>query len=288
MKSKFMLFVVTMMLLISCGCGKEAIPLYFEPIVQELENNWESDRTAVSTYGLTEVFCDRGLSNEGRQENGVFTCFIQGASMEEGEYFQFDLTNQLPASAEWEWSSAGAFLDEEGKQGYVLFYDFNMLTSAGERDPQLLLVDFSVYNPEEYQVTPYSVNPRETFSWHCASYRIGNDLYIEGQDDLAVINLETKEFRMCSEEYAIAEIYAQNVIEEHYAEEEKTYYMFSFRAIEEIDDVVVYAAEISEASDVPGEGIIFIAFKENEPIAYMHMDLRVEEISQALEITLLQ
>lgn len=282
---KKIILLLTSMLLILGGCGKQTTPPYFEPIVQELETNWESSRTAVSTYGLTEVFCDRGLSNGGSQENGVFTCFIQGGSMGEGEYFQFDLTDHLPASEEWEWSSAGAFIDEEGDKGYVLFYDFNMLMSAGERDPQLMLVDFSIDNPAEYQATPYSVSPRETFSWHCASYRIGNDLYIEGQDDLAVIDLETKDFHMCSEEHAIAEIYAQNVIEEHYATQEKPYYMLYFKAIEEVDDVVVYAAEISEASDMPGEGIIFVAFKEAEPIAYMHVDLRVEDISQALEIT---
>lgn len=282
MQKKVILLLTTMLLILG-GCGKQTIPPYFESIVQEMETNWESSGDSLSTYGLTEVFCDKGLSNGGRQEDGIFTCFIQGGDLGDGEYFQFDLSNQLPASEEWEWSSAGAFLDEE--QGYVLFYDFNMLTAAGERDPQLMLVEFSIDNPEEYQATPYSVSPRETFSWYCESYRIGNDLYIRGQDDLAVINLDTKEFRMCSEEYTIAETYAQKVITENYATEEKPYYMLFFRAISEKDDVVVYAAEISEASDVPGEGIIIVAFKENDPIAYMHVDLRAEDISKALEIT---
>lgn len=284
MQKKVILLLTTMLLILG-GCGKQTIPPYFESIVQEMETNWESSGDSLSTYGLTEVFCDKGLSNGGRQEDGIFTCFIQGGDLGDGEYFQFDLSNQLPASEEWEWSSAGAFLDEEEEQGYVLFYDFNMLTAAGVRDPQLMLVEFSIDNPEEYQATPYSVSPRETFSWHCESYRIGNNLYIRGQDDLAVINLDTKEFSMCSEEYTIAEAYAQKVIAENYATEGKSYYMLFFRTINEKDDVVVYAAEISEASDVPGEGIIFVAFKENEPIAYMHADLRVEDISKALEIT---
>lgn len=83
------------------------------------------------------------------------------------------------------------------------------------------------------------------FSWYCEGYRIGDDLYIAGQEELGAIDLNTKEFRYCREEYVWAEEYAQKVIGE------ETYYMRTFRAILQQDDVTVYSAEIAEANDSP-------------------------------------
>ena len=181
---------------------------------------------------------------------------------------------------EWDWASAGAFSDEEQGKTYLCYYDFNDLTNAGERDPQLILVEFDTDAPENYQATPYSVEPRDIFSWYCEGYRIGENLYIAGQEELGAIDLNTKEFRYCREEKALAEEYAKKVMGEEYA----MYYLRTFRGMLEQDDVTVYSAEIAEANDVPAVGMVFVAVRDHQPIAYMHIDLIAEDIAQGIEI----
>ena len=45
----------------------------------------------------------------------------------------------------------------------------------------------------------------------CEGYRIGDDLYIAGQEELGAIDLNTKEFRYCRKEKSWAEDIAQGV-----------------------------------------------------------------------------
>ena len=45
----------------------------------------------------------------------------------------------------------------------------------------------------------------------CEGYRIGDDLYIAGQEKLGAIDLNTKEFRYCREEKSWAEDITQGV-----------------------------------------------------------------------------
>lgn len=94
---------------------------------------------------------------------------------------------------------------------------------------------------------------------------------------MGVINLSTGEFDYCRDEYALAEEFAQKVIGE------ETYYMRTFRAILQQDDVTVYSAEIAEANDSPAVGMIFVAIRDNQPIAYMSVDLTAEDITQGVK-----
>lgn len=285
MKRKIALPLLLSFLVFSFGgCASEkaeqVYPSYFEPVIQELTFSWTTYREGHPTSGLTDAFCDSGLFNGGREENGLFISYIEYEKDTEPQFVFFHLDDLLTDAEadEWDWASAGAFCDEEQGKTYLCYYDFNDLTNAGERDPQLILVEFDTADSENYQATPYSVEPRNMFSWYCEGYRIGNDLYIAGQEELGAIDLNTKEFRYCREEYVWAEEYAQKVIGE------ETYYMRTFRAILQQDDVTVYSAEIAEANDSPAVGMIFVAIRDNQPISYMSIDLTSEDIGHGVEI----
>lgn len=284
MKRKIARLLVLSTLILSfygCASGKadQTYPSYFEPVIQELTTGWTDYREGHPTSGLMDAFCDGGMFNGGREENGLFISYIEYEKNTEPEFVFFRLKELLTDAEadEWDWASAGAFLDEEQGKTYLCYYDFNDLTNAGERDPQLILVEFDTEDPENYQATPYAVEPRNIFSWYCECYRIDDNLYVAGEDTLGVINLSTGEFDYCRDEYALAEEYAQKVIGE------ETYYMRTFRAILQQDDVTVYSAEIAEANDSPAVGMIFVAIRDNQPIAYMSVDLTAEDITQGVK-----
>ena len=276
-------FLLSILIFALCGCGSEETdqdcPPYFQTILQEFTTDWmDYSVGGHPTSSLMEALGDSGVTNGGREEDGIFTCFIKQDNDAEGEYASFDLKELLTDAEEWNWASAGAFCDEDKGKTYICYYDFNDLTEAGERDPQLILVEFDTDQPTNYRATPYSVEPRDSFSWYCECYRIDDNLYVAGEDTLGVINLSTGEFEYCRDEYALAEEFAQKVIGE------ETYYMRTFRAILQQDDVTVYSAEIAEANDSPAVGMIFVAIRDNQPIAYMSVDLTAEDITQGVKI----
>lgn len=218
MKRKIAQLLVLSTLILSfygCASGKadQMYPSYFEPVIQELITGWTDYREGHPTSGLMDAFCDGGMFNGGREENGLFISYIEYEKDTEPQYVFFHLEDLLTDAAadEWDWASAGAFLDEEQGKTYLCYYDFNDLTNAGERDPQLILVEFDTADPENYQASPYAVEPRNIFSWYCEGYRIGDDLYIAGQEELGAIDLNTKEFRYCREEKSWAEDITQGV-----------------------------------------------------------------------------
>lgn len=44
----------------------------------------------------------------------------------------------------------------------------------------------------------------------------------------------------------------------------------------ETDDMTIYGAEVREASDMPATAVALMAMKDDEPIAYMNVDLTAE------------
>ena len=180
MKRKIALPLLLSFLVFSFGgCAskkaEQAYPSYFEPVIQELTFGWTTYREGHPTSGLTDAFCDSGLFNGGREENGLFISYIEYEKDTEPQFVFFHLDDLLTDAEadEWDWASAGAFCDEEQGKTYLCYYDFNDLTNAGERDPQLILVEFDTADPENYQATPYAVEPRNIFSM---GFRLSNIL----------------------------------------------------------------------------------------------------------------
>lgn len=282
MKKKSAL-LLSALILILCGCTLEkadpGCPSYFQPILQKLTTDWTDYREGgFPTSLLLDALCDNGMTNGGREENGIFTCYVKPENDMDGDYVTFDLRELLTDEEDWEWASAGAFNDKDKGKTYICYYDSNLLTKVEEKDIQLILVEFDTDAPENYQATPYSVEPQDSFSWYCRCYRIDDNMYVAGEEELGVINLNTKKFDYCRDEYALAEGFAQKVIGE------ETYYMRTFRAILQQDDVTVYSAEIAEAMDTPAVGMIFVAIRDDQPIAYMSIDLTTDDIGDGVEI----
>lgn len=293
MKKTVLLISILTILFLLCGCSaektEEKYPEYFEPIVQETENMWEEKNSeANSLYMICSRLngYDYGIENGGHEENGTFICYIQ----EDDEYYSFDMKEHITESDEWAWESIGVFREEENNRTYIVYVDFNQWGEI-DRNPQLILIEFDTDNPENYQGTSYTVEPGGIVSDVGDCYRIGGSIYLGGIVHMStevgniVINLETKELSYRSAEYAALKSYAQKIIDE--TEWEKPRSMSCFTAMSEKDGVMVYGAKISEGFDAPADILVFAAFKDGEPIAYMSVDLSEDELSEALETELI-
>ena len=264
--------------------GKNDYPEYFSPIVQEIEAS-RNDIRETQFYSMSKWWEDS--IGAGAYEDKVFTCYI------DGEYYPFDLKDELTDSQEWAWLAAGVFHREAESRMYVCLNDFNAVPSGMEqivRNPQLILIEFSTDNPKDYQVTSYAVEPYGAFVWvDGMCYRIGNRIYLKSGSapyDLGVINLDTKQFHYCVDEYSALKVYAERFIQEKYAGE--NYSMYSLSGTFEQDDVIVYSATITEASDVAPVGIVFSAYRDNDLIAYMGVDLTTVEVEDGIEVEIVE
>lgn len=286
MKKSVLLLMGLMLFL--CGCSNqntdELCPEYFIPIVKSIESYWTDNYISSYLINCDMPDYDEGLENSGYEENGELICCF------EGEYITFDAKKLLTESDEWQWNVIGFFREENENKVYVCWSDWNRW---GEeiRSPQLILSEFDADNTEEYQVIPYNIEPADIFSDSGGCYRIGDNIYIMGMehtsatDELGVINLETKQLRYCRDEYTVTEKYAEKIIDAIAGE--KVYSMNNFRAMLEQDDVTVFGANISDGFDACPVGMIFAAFKDNEPIAYMSVDLTTDGIEDGLKIEVL-
>ncbi|MCH5256750.1 MAG: hypothetical protein J1D87_05625 [Lachnospiraceae bacterium] len=274
--------VASGLLMTSYTEGKTIYPEYFAPIVKEIETSRDDIRETMF-YSMSKWW--EYSIGVGAYEDKVFTCYI------DGEYYPFDLKDELTDSQEWAWMAVGVFHREGENRAYACLNDFNPTPSGMEpvvRNPQLLLIDFSMDDPKDYNVTPYTIEPYGEFVWVDVCYRIGNNIYIKSGSayDLGVINLNTRQFHYCIDEYSAMEEYAEKFIQEKFAGE--NYSMFSLSGTYEQDGVIVYSATITETSDVAPVGIVFSAYKDGELLAYMGVDLTTAEVSDGIEVELVE
>lgn len=263
---KYLTICISILSAVLCGCSAKieetTIPEYFEPIVQELNKAGENRIPIMNTWqepgiAITEEYTDK-----------VYTCEI------DGQEYHFDLSELLGDAEEWHWTAAGIFEDAEDKI-YICLHDYNVMYEDGRtQSPELLLIEFSTSHPENYKMEPYEVEPTNLFGWDVTCYRLGNDLYIGEETELAAIDLDTKELRYCREEEKVV----SDLVEENYGE--KGYYPFLFRAIWEENGVTVYSAQISEAIDMDAAATIFIAFQDEKMLSYMLVDAETNSIEK--------
>lgn len=240
-------------------------PIYFAPIVQELESAGDEAAFVMNRWW------DKGLDWSEEYADKTYTCTI-----EENTHV-FSLEEELSGAEQWYWQGAGVFCTE-GKTSICL-RDFNIMYDENTvQAPQLLLLEFSDENPAEYEVTPYEVDPADLFGWDVECYRIGDNIYLAGETALAAVNLQTKQFSYCREEYAQAREY---VMQKNNGE---PYEIFLFRAVLEKDGVVVYSAKLAQDIDMPPTGMIYIACRDGKAIAYMTVELTEDNGAGSIEI----
>lgn len=266
---KRMVMLVAFLAVSLCGCsvkgGNDGCPAYFAPIVQELESAGDE------AVPVIDRWWDKGLDWSEEYADKTYVCTI------EGNKYVFSLEKELSGAEQWYWQAAGVFRTEDKIS--ICLHDFNIMYDENTvQTPQLLLLEFPSGNPEEYEVVPYEVDPANLFGWDVACYRISDNIYLAGETELAAINLRTKQFYYCRNEYSQTQEY---VVKKYGGE---PYGIFLFRAVLEKDGVVVYSAKIAQAIDMAPVGVIYTTRKDGKAIAYMTVDLTDDEMTSNIEI----
>lgn len=255
-----LLLLIFTLLLSGCSIAKtdDTIPVYFEPIVQELTDfpDLYSDRG----FFYMDKWWDNGVQT-GTYNDRIYTSYIDGVTHD------FDLGDVLDESETWNWQTAGAFQAEGDSRTYIALVDFNLVLESGtEPSPQMLLLDFNTDKPQDYNITPFTVTPPKAFCWVEQCFRIDDKIYISSKNNkLGVIDLTTKQFYDCQEEFESMKQYTQKTFGEEY-------YPCFIRAVLEEGDVTVYSVEISGADDMAPVGAVFAAFRNHQAIDYMCYD----------------
>ena len=268
------ILVAVLCILIFCGCSvgeqQNAYLSYFEPIVRELEVSWD-ELTSASYAVVIDNWREQGTQT-GIYQDKIYISYL------DGESYTFHLEEELAEAEDWGWQTAGAFYREGEERAYICLTDTNIYAAEDVRGVQILLLDYAVYKPSDYQVTLYPAAFPLQFTWVDDCYRLGDCIYIAAEDVLGEIRLAAREFRYCEEEYTALERYGRQEFPE------ESYHMYFFGAALKKDKVTVYSAEISEAYDVAPIGLVFAAFEDDKPVAYMSVDLRNMDVKQAIEV----
>lgn len=257
-------FALVLLVYHFAGRNGEMYSEHFAPVVQELEDSWDDG----VTISIIDKWWDKGLNVNGYyKEDKTFECYVDNS------HLVFNLENELADSDEWHWELAGTFENKQDGSVYLCLYDMNFLYEEGVvQNPQLLLIRFRKNNPEDYHIESYVVEPSYAVCWVNSCYHIDNDIYIAGENELFAINMETMQLRDCKREYLAMKEYAEKSIDE------KELHIYHFRAIYQDEDIRVYSAQVSEASDIEPTKTIYVAYKEDKAIAFMSINLETHEI----------
>lgn len=275
MRKKIVL-IICIMIWVLTGCSKKenavAVPKYFEPIIERLEADKDEYVPIMTDWWIESVdFTDK-------YDNKIYTCSI------EGKEYSFNLEKQLTSAMYWEWMTAGIFRDAENGKMNVCLHNSNITYEDETKipNPQLLLIEFDINNPDKYEVWSYNITPPKLFGWDVICYGINDNIYIAEEKELGLINVSTKQFSYCRDEYSSLEHYVQK----KYVN--TPYYMFYFRAVSESDGLTIYSAQISEADDTPPVGMVYMAYQDGGPISYMLVDLTNDDIIGGMAVEVVE
>lgn len=193
------------------------------------------------------------------------------------ESYSYDLTEVLSGYEEWNWQTAGIFVNEKDETTYICLSDFN-ITYEKVQNPQTILIEFPTENPEDYQITAFE----QGLAWIDNCYLVGDCIYIQSENSLMAIDIYTKELRFCNEERTLLEAYAKK----NFGEE--PYHTYFFNAVRAENNTVIYSAAVAEAEDtLPVAGMVFVACKDGKPIGYMCADYANSEAVDGIVIEMI-
>ncbi len=241
---------------------------YFDDILFSYENNWET-MSQKPVYDDDWHLSDANKNLKGSYENQTLTLSI------ENEVYSIDLSNELEASKTYEWEIMGIYHSYNKYDDiYIFLNDFDVnADGSSTREPGLLMVTFSPNNPDNYQITSY----QGSFEWYDNCYMIGDNFYIQDENGLRTINVITKDLYECKEEYALLKDYAANSFHE-------SNLCYLFNASQEIYDVTIYSAMVSEAEDIPPVGMVFMAYKDGKPFAFLRVDFSADNALNGIRV----
>lgn len=259
MKKRAVCGIIVFLVYLLCGCaGEDKYQNYFEfvsKIAKEKGN----------LGNVREFTCDIILTGGGREADGVFTYYIN----EDDAYYHFDLSEQLTETEQVNWEAAAAFRREEKNTTCVCW---RAISLDGTKTPNLAVVEFVTDNPQMYTTNLYTIQGNGVVT-DINCYGFNNLVYVmwcdSGQDRLSVIEHNKRELRDLSIETELLEEYAKEKL--------SAIYIGNYCVLSEVDNVIVYGAEVREASDMPVTEIVLMAIKDGVPVDYMSIDLMAKE-----------
>lgn len=266
-------------------------PDYFEEVLHTLKkhetegtdfyDDWDTGLQSYGeipndqTPGYIDSFADIEKENQ-------YIYYIKWLNIGDGiilKDISFDLSGYKKDNLRWD--RKAIFYNEKNDTVYLVFTEFPMLTyddSMLESHPILMLIEFKPDTPKQYSVILFQTDDYGGAEWFYWTYRINNTLYqMSDMAEIWSIDLITKENHYYEKEYVAANEIATSYID-NYANEGKNVSMHHFYAVMHIDDIVIFRGILSEDMDTPDLKHVYTAYREDELLGYMVIDIETKEI----------
>lgn len=277
------LFLLSGLVLFCTGCStarpESSVPAYFAPIAQELESDWENIMDELPEFNAISTWRAEEWPWTGHFEGNTYQAYCDGEWLT-----PFDLEDELVDSQEGDpWRNILGVYQESGSDNlYVCLNASDLVWDQQEsehiyKNDQILLLEYSTSQPQNYQVTAKYRNPQYSPGINPYTYCLGDRIYISADyNKLMAIDLNTKELSYCDEEYKAINEYAVEKFDKG---------AVSFAVVYEQEDVTVYSGAVMNDEAVPAtRGMVFVAFRDGKPIARMCADFTAGGSAEGIEI----
>lgn len=181
----------------------------------------------------------------------------------------FDMSEELFQSGSELCYLHAVFYGKEANQVYLII--------SSLQETVTWMICFSPDSPTDYDTYTY-----EYSSWFGESCFSGNHIYLHGGSGETpyVIDMETKEGRLCTAEYTAAKVATYNMSAEYGKSHEGVLYVEWMQAFGRWEDVEIFSGLLMEAMDIfPGVAEVYVASRNGEVLEVMIVELETGEVT---------
>lgn len=171
----------------------------------------------------------------------------------------FDMSEEMMQSGSDHNALQAVFYDEAKKEVAVII--------SSMREAITWMICFSPDNPTDYTMYKY-----EYVSWFGDSCRLGNSIFLQGgsSDAPFMIDMETKEGRLCTGEYTAARVASYKWSAQYAQEHGEPLWVFWMQAFAQWEDVDIFSGLLMKTmDDFPGIADVYVAGRNGEIIEVM-------------------
>ncbi len=186
----------------------------------------------------------------------------------------FDMSEEMMQSGSDHNALQAVFYDEVKKEVAVII--------SSMREAITWMICFSPDNPTDYTMYKY-----EYVSWFGDSCRLDNAIFLQGgsSDAPFMIDMETKEGRLCTEEYTAARVASYKWSAQYAQEHGEPLWVCWMQAFAHWEDVDIFSARLMEAMDIfPGMADIYVASRDGEITEVMVVETQTGEVTVVKDI----
>lgn len=187
------------------------------------------------------------------------------------ENLTFDMHRELEEANLEDGFVHGVFYDREEDKVCVIISNHTGTPST------TWMICFRPENPTDYEIYDY-----EYSSWFGECYYVDGTIYLHGGscDTPYVIDVETKEGRLCTAEYTAARAATYEMSAEYARTHESALYVYWMKGVAKWEDVDIFSGLLMEAMDFfPGVADIYIASREGEVLETMVVNQETGEVT---------